>query len=123
MRSVLMQDDPSEGSEVAHCNVERSETVGSRAKAAKGPEMWPLFIGRGNAGMPKMTRLAKGSEMGPFLDGITPGRCVWVQGWSEPHSQSYGVSEAQAQACLNKLARQKWPHFRALIKKGRLAPP
>jgi len=49
--------------------------------------------------------------MGPFLDGVTPGRCVWTQGWSEPHSPSYGVSEAQVQACLNKLSRQKGPYW------------
>ena len=33
---------------------------------------------------------------------LAQGRCGWTQGWTEAHSQSYGLREAQVQAQLNK---------------------
>jgi len=41
-------------------------------------------------------------DISPASRMMAQDRCVWAPGWTERHSRSYGLKEAQAQACLDK---------------------
>ena len=40
-------------------------------------------------------------HIAPVSRMLAQGRCDWTPGWTETHSGSYGLREAQVQACLN----------------------
>jgi len=44
---------------------------------------------------------------------IAEDRCGWTPGWTEIHSHSYGLKEAQVQACMDKPGPEYWSHVLA----------
>ena len=38
-------------------------------------------------------------------------RCGWTPGWTEIHSLSYGLKEAQVKPCMNKPEPGNWHHM------------
>ena len=95
-------------------------------------EGWQLFwiddadpAAKGAAGLTTLAELRSWIDKtrGPILAPISgqnsrtwcQDRCVWTPGWTEIHSGSYGLKEAQVQACMDKPGSGYWPDIGARI--------
>ena len=51
---------------------------------------------------PGRTNVRTSLQVAPVTGMIAPARCGWAPLWKENHSRSYGLSEEQGRACLDK---------------------